>query len=35
MHAVCSYPVKSTWLKAGKAGNFVGWSPLMEKNIAK
>jgi hypothetical protein len=25
MHAVCGYPVKSTWLKAIKAGNFVGW----------
>ena len=25
MHAVCGYPVKSTWLKAVKAGNYVGW----------
>ena len=25
MHSVCGYPVKSTWLKAIKAGNFVGW----------
>ena len=24
MHAVCGYPVKSTWLKAVKAGNFIG-----------
>ena len=24
MHAVCGYPVKSTWVKAIKAGNFVG-----------
>ena len=35
MHAVCGYPVKSTWLKAVKAGNFVGWPLLTEKNIAK
>jgi hypothetical protein len=24
MHAVCGYPVKLTWLKAIKAGNYVG-----------
>jgi len=24
MHAVCGYPVKSTWIKAVKAGNFTG-----------
>jgi hypothetical protein len=24
MHAVCGYPVKSTWLKAIKAGNYIG-----------
>ncbi|KAL7515343.1 hypothetical protein ACHAXN_013496 [Cyclotella atomus] len=35
MHAVCGYPVKSTWIKAVKAGNFVGWPLLTEKNIAK
>eukprot|EP00804_Cyclotella_cryptica_P020074 CCRYP_014880-RH/>CCRYP_014880-RH protein AED:0.12 eAED:0.12 QI:0/-1/0/1/-1/1/1/0/1096 len=35
MHAVCGYPVKSTWLKAIKAGNFVGWPLLTEKNVAK
>jgi phosphoribosylformylglycinamidine (FGAM) synthase PurS component len=35
MHAVCGYPVKSTWIKAVKAGNFVGWSLLTEKNINK
>ena len=28
MHAVCGYPVKSTWLKAIAAGNFIGW-PLL------
>jgi hypothetical protein len=35
MHSVCGYPVKSTWIKAVKAGNFVGWPLLTEKNIAK
>jgi antitoxin (DNA-binding transcriptional repressor) of toxin-antitoxin stability system len=35
MHAVCGYPIKSTWIKAVKAGNFVGWPLLTEKNIAK
>ena len=35
MHAVCGYPVKSTWLKAVKAGNFVGWPLLTEKNVQK
>jgi hypothetical protein len=35
MHAVCGYPVKSTWLKAVKAGNFIGWPLLTEKNVAK
>jgi hypothetical protein len=35
MHAVCGYPVKSTWIKAVKAGNFIGWQLLNEKNIAK
>ena len=24
MHAVCGFPVKSTWLKAFNAGNFIG-----------
>ncbi len=28
MHEVCGYPVKSTWLKAIAAGNFIGW-PLL------
>ncbi len=35
MHAVCGNPVKSTWLKAVKAGNFIGWPLLTEKNIEK
>eukprot|EP00804_Cyclotella_cryptica_P005135 CCRYP_011533-RA/>CCRYP_011533-RA protein AED:0.44 eAED:0.46 QI:0/0/0/1/1/1/2/0/328 len=35
MHAVCGYPVKSTWLKAVQAGNFVGWPLLTTKNVQK
>jgi hypothetical protein len=35
MHVVCGYPVKSTWLKAEKTGNFVGWPILTEKNVTK
>jgi hypothetical protein len=35
MHAVCGYPVKSTWLKAIKAGNYVGWPMLTECSIQK
>ena len=35
MHAVCGYPVKSTWLKAVKAGNFIGWPLLTEQNVKK
>jgi hypothetical protein len=35
MHAICGYPVKSTWLKAIKAGNYVGWPMLNERNIQK
>ena len=35
MHANCGYPVKSTWLKAVKAGNFIGWPLLIEKNVKK
>jgi hypothetical protein len=34
MHAVCGYPVKSTWLKAIKAGNFHGW-PLLTPSAVK
>ncbi len=33
MHAVCGYPVKSTWLKAVKAGNYIGWPLLTERNV--
>jgi hypothetical protein len=35
MHAVCGYPIKTTWVKAVKAGNFVGWPLLTVKNIIK
>ncbi len=35
MHAVCGYPVKSTWLKALKAGNYIGWPMLTECNVNK
>jgi hypothetical protein len=35
MHAICGYPVKSTWLKAIKAGNYMGWPMLTEHNVQK
>jgi hypothetical protein len=35
MHAVCGYPVKLTWLKAIKVGNYVGWLMLTERSIQK
>ena len=35
MHAVCGYPVKSTWLKVVQAGNFVGWQLLTPSNVHK
>ncbi len=35
MHAVCRYPVKSTWLKAIAAGNFIGWPLLNMRNVKK
>eukprot|EP00804_Cyclotella_cryptica_P013550 CCRYP_012907-RA/>CCRYP_012907-RA protein AED:0.59 eAED:0.66 QI:0/0/0/1/1/1/2/0/788 len=35
MHAVCGYPVKSTWLKAVHASNFIGWPLLTVRNIQK
>ncbi len=35
MHAVCGYPIKTTRVKAVKAGNFVGWPLLTVKNINK
>jgi hypothetical protein len=35
MHEVCGYQVKSTWLKAIKAGNYIGWPMLTERNVNK
>ena len=35
MHAVYGYPVKSTWLAAIEAGNFVGWPLLTVSNVKK
>ena len=35
MHAVCGYPVKSTEVKAIKAGNFTGCLMLNKRNVAK
>ena len=35
MHAVCGYPVKSTWIKSIKAGNFTGWPMINKRNLEK
>jgi hypothetical protein len=35
IQAICGYTVKLTWLKAIKAGNYMGWLMLMECNIQK
>ena len=35
MHAVCGYPVKSTWMKAVSAGNYIGWPLLTVRNVNK
>ena len=35
MHAVCGYPVKSTWRKAIRAVNYVGYPILSIENIYK
>ena len=35
MHAVCGYSVKSTWIRAIKVGNYVGWPMLTERNVSK
>ena len=34
-YADTRYPVKSIWLKAIKAGNFVGWPILTKRNVNK
>ena len=33
MHAACGYPAKSTWIKAIRKGNYVGWPLLSVKNV--
>ena len=33
MHTMCGYPVKPTWIKAIKAGNYVGWPLLTVSNV--
>ena len=35
MHAVYGYPVKSTCIKAIKAGNYIRWKMLNECSVAK
>ena len=35
MHAVCRYPVKSTWIKAIKAGTYAGWPMLTKHNVIR
>ena len=35
MHVVYRYPVKSMWIKAIKAGNFMGWPVLTNSNVKK
>ena len=35
LHATCGYLVKSTWIKAIKAGNFTGWPVINERTVNK
>ena len=35
IHVVCVYPVKCTWPKAIKAGNYIKWPMIIERNVAK
>ena len=35
MHAACGFPVKSTWIKAIRSGNYVGWPLLTVSNVHK
>jgi len=35
LHASLGFPVKSTWLKAIRAGNFVGWPLVTVENVNK
>ena len=34
MHAICGYPVKSTWIKAIKKNDFVSWPVLTTKLVS-
>ena len=34
-HAAAGYPVKDTWLKAIKAGNYKSWPGLTHQNASK
>ena len=35
MHAVCGYSVNSMWIKYVKSGNYVGWTILTKRNVAR
>ena len=35
LHAAAGYPVKSTWLKAIRNGNYATWPLINVKNVAK
>ena len=35
MHAVCGYPVKTTWLNAVKSGKYTGWPLITVQNVQK
>ena len=35
LHASLGFPVKSTWLKAIRAGNFAGWPLVTVENVHK
>ena len=35
LHASAGFPTKSTWLKAIKKGNFIGWPLVTAENVSK
>ena len=35
LHAVSVYPVRDTWIKATKAGNYESWPGITYNNAAK
>ena len=35
MHAAAGSPVKETWIRAGRAGNYTTWPGLSVKSISK